>query len=106
MKSIAITTSGTSVSSVAATNSNCTPISIEIAIVVTGAATYTLQYTLDDVYATTFNPATATWFTHPTLAAGQTATKDAQITWPVKGIRVNQTAGAGSTAAVVLQAGI
>lgn len=106
MKSVSLSTSGVSVSGIYAPNANCTPVSIEVAIVVTGAATYTLQYTLDDVYSPTFSAATATWFTHPTLAAGQTTTKDAQFTWPVKGIRVNQTVGAGSTAIVVLQAGI
>lgn len=41
-----------------------------------------------------------------TLDAAQTATKDCQITWPVTGIRVKQTAGAGSSAITVLQAGI
>jgi len=106
MKSASLSTSGVSASAVYAPNANVTPVSIEVAIMVTGSATYTLQYTLDDVYAPTFDAATATWFTHPTLTAGQTTTKDAQFTWPVKGIRVNQTVGAGSTAIVVLQAGI
>lgn len=106
MKSISLTTSGTSTSSVAATNNNVTPVSIEVLVRVTGACTYNVEYTLDDVYAAGFVPGSATWLNHPTLAAGQTTTKDCQFTWPVTGIRINQTAGAGSSATTVLQAGI
>jgi len=106
MKSMSLSTSGTSTSSVAATTSNISPISIEIAVKVTGSATYNVEYTLDDIFAAGFTQVGATWFNHPTLAAGQTTTKDCQITWPVTGIRINQTAGAGSTSATVLQAGI
>jgi hypothetical protein len=106
MKAISVTTSGVSASSVAATNNNTTPVNITVAVRVTGACTYNVEYTLDDVYATSFTPASAVWFNHPTLAAGQTTTKDCQINWPVTGIRINQTAGAGSSAATVLQAGI
>ena len=106
MKSISLATSGVSASSVAPTNANATPISIEVAVRVTGACTYNVEYTLDDVYSPTFSAGSATWFNHPTLTAGQTTTKDCQITWPVTGIRINQTAGAGSSAATILQAGI
>ncbi len=106
MKSMALSTSGVSTSNVAAINSNVTPIAIEIAVKVTGAATYNVEYTLDDIFSPTFTQVGATWFNHPTLAAGQTTTKDCQITWPVTGIRINQTAGANTTAAIVLQAGL
>lgn len=106
MRAIRLSTSGVSTSNVAAINTNTSPVNIEIAVCVTGAATYNVEYTLDDVYAAAFVPASATWFNHPTLAAGQTTTKDCQITWPVTGIRINQTAGANTTAATVLQAGL
>ena len=65
-----------------------------------------LEYTYDDIFAAGFVQSGATWFNHPTLAAAQTATKDAQFTFPVTGIRINQTSGTGSTAAIVLQAGL
>lgn len=106
MKSMLLSTSGIVTSNVAAMNANITPINISVVIKVTSAATYNLEYTYDDIFAPTFTQAGATWFNHPTLTAGQTTTKDAQFTFPVTGIRINQTAGAGSTAAIVLQAGL
>lgn len=106
MKAMALATSGISTSSVAAINSNVAPVNVTIAVKVTGSATYNVEYTLDDIFAAGFTQGAATWFNHPTLAAGQTTTKDCQITWPVTGIRINQTAGANTTAARVLQAGI
>lgn len=101
-----IRTSDVSKSSIAAVNANISPFSVSVAIVVTGAVTYNLEYTYDDIFAAGFSEASATWFNHPTLAAGQTTTKDATFSAPVTGIRVNQTAGAGSTISHVIQAGI
>ena len=106
MKAMQLSTSGVSTSNVAAINANTSPTSIEIVVRVTGAATYNVEYTVDDIFASTFTQGGAVWFNHPTLAAGQTTTKDCQITWPVTGIRINQTAGANTTAATVLQAGL
>ena len=106
MKAMQLATSGTSTSNVAAANANTSPVNIEVAVRVTGACTYNVEYTLDDIFASTFTQGAATWFNHPTLAAAQTTTKDCQITWPVTGIRINQTAGAGSSATTVLQAGL
>lgn len=106
MKAMQIATSGISTSNVASMNANTSPVNIEIVVRVTGACTYNVEYTLDDIFSPTFTQAAATWFNHPTLAAAQTTTKDCQITWPVTGIRINQTAGAGSSATTVLQAGL
>lgn len=106
MRPIQLATSGISASPVAAMNLHTSPVNIEVAVRVTGACTYNVEYTLDNVYASGFVPGSAIWFNHPTLAAGQTTTKDCQITWPVTGIRINQTAGAGSSAATALQAGL
>ena len=52
-----------------------------------------------------FNPATATWFSHATVVAA-TANADGNYAFPVRGIRVNLTAGTGSVVATLLQAGI
>lgn len=106
MKAMQLTTSTTSTSNVASMNANITPINIEIVVRVTGTVAYSVEYTLDDIFAVGFTQGAATWFNHPTLTAGQTATKDCQITWPVTGVRINQTSGAGSTSATVLQAGL
>jgi hypothetical protein len=72
--------------------------------VVTGAATYTVQVTLDKVEE--MPPAAVTWFdvTVPALV-GATANQIGAIPFPVAAIRVNQTAGAGSMKLTVLQIG-
>lgn len=106
MRAMQLSTVGGATSNVAAINSNVTPANIEVVVKVTGTVTYNVEYTVDDIFAAGFTQAGATWFNHPTLTAGQTTTKDCQITWPVTGIRINQPTGSGSTAALVLQAGL
>ena len=105
MKAMLLSTNTTSTSNVAAINSNVTPINISILVKVTGTVAYNVEYCYDDIFAPGFVQSGATWFNHATLTAGQTTTKDCQITYPVTGIRINQTSGTGSTAAIVLQAG-
>lgn len=105
MRAITLIASGVNPTAVAPTNLNATPFNIGLGIVVTGTVTYTVQHTFDDVYAAGFNPASATWFNHATLAA-QTASADGNYAFPVRGIRVNITAGTGSIVATLAQAGI
>lgn len=105
MRAIVLTATGVAATPVAATNLNISPFHIGFGVVVTGTTTYTVQHTFDDVYAPGFNPATATWFSHATVVAA-TANADGNYAFPVRGIRVNLTAGTGSVVATLLQAGI
>lgn len=67
--------------------------------------TYTVEHTFDDVFAKTFNPATATWFPNATLA-NKTASSDGNYVVPVTAIRLNVTAfTSGSVTITVIQAG-
>ena len=81
------------------------PFSVSIQADVTGAATYTVEYTLDDIWAPGYNPATGHWIP---LVGMTDATADANtfLVSPVTGVRARQTAGAGSVALTVIQAGI
>ena len=81
-----------------------TPFNVALGAVVTGTATYTIQYTFDDVYATGYTPAAGTWTNHPTMTA-KTATADSNIAYPVTGIRLAVTAGTGKVALTIIQAG-
>lgn len=72
--------------------------------IVGGTATYSVQHTFDDVFATGFNPATAKWFDHETLV-GQTADKDGNYFAFPMAIRLNVTAIAGATVTMALIAG-
>lgn len=105
MRAIVLTATGVSATPVAAMNLNVAPFNVGFGVVVTGTVTYTVQHTFDDVYAPDFNPATATWFAHPTVAAA-TANADGNYAFPMRGLRVNITAGSGSVVATTLQAGI
>lgn len=105
MRAIVLTASDVAASAVAAMNLNATPFAVGFGVAVTGTVTYTVQHTFDDVYAPGFVPASATWYSHSTVA-GATASADGNYAFPVRGIRVNITAGTGSVIATVLQAGI
>jgi len=105
MRAIVLTASGVVASSVAAMNLNESPFAVGFGVAVTGTVTYTVQHTFDDVYASTFVPASATWYSHATVAA-QSTSQDGNYAFPVRGIRVNITAGTGSVIMTVLQAGV
>lgn len=104
MRPITVTTSGESVSAPVVADYMVSPFNIGFGVVVTGTATYTVQHTFDDPFAAGFTPASATWFSHENLV-NQTTSQDGNYAFPVRAIRVNQTAGAGSTAATFVQAG-
>jgi len=81
-----------------------TPTNIGLGVDITGVVTYTVEHTFEDVFDPNFNPATATWFPHPTLAA-LSADADGNYAYPPVGVRLNQTAGAGSAILTLVQAG-
>ena len=77
------------------------PFSVSLAGVVTGTATWKVQYTYDDV----FNPnVTPNWFDHATLT-GKTANADGTITNPVKAVRLNVTAYTNGTITLTILQG-
>lgn len=81
-------------------------VSIGVALSAGAALTYKVQHTFDNVFATGFDPATATWYDHATLAA-KTASSDGNYAYPVSAIRLNVTPyTSGSATMTVMQAGI
>lgn len=75
------------------------PFNIGLGIVVNGTITYDIEHTFDDVYDPSVTP---TAFKHSSLTA-QTANKDGNYAFPVRAIRINNTAGTGSTTLTILQ---
>jgi len=70
-----------------------------------GSATYTVQYTFDDVFAAGFVAASAAWFDLTGITA-QVADKDGSITAPCTAVRLNVTIWASGTVTMtVIQAG-
>lgn len=104
MRTVRVSTSGISTSEVIPIDQYLNPTNIGLGVDITGTATVTVEHTFDDVFDENFNPATATWYPHPTLQ-NITADADGNIAFPPTGVRLNQTAGAGSAVLSLVQAG-
>jgi hypothetical protein len=104
MRPVVLSVTGVGNSAVDPLDHYLTPFNVSLAVVVTGTITYTVQYTYDDVFAPNYNPATGNWLPHPSLTA-QTATKDSNIAYPVRGVRLTTSAGTGTATLTVIQAG-
>jgi len=75
------------------------PFNVGMGAVVSGTVTYNVEHTFDDVYNATVTPVA---FTHSTMI-GQTINTDGNYAFPIRAIRVNVTAGTGSTTLTILQ---
>lgn len=83
---------------------NVETFSVALGVKVTGTVSYTVQHTFDDVWAASFDPSTATWFSHEDLVT-KTANDDGNYSFPVRGIRLRQNSGSGSCSMIVIQGG-
>lgn len=82
-----------------------TPFNVTVAMLLSGAATYSLQYTLDNVLVPGYNPATGNWFPHPDATA-VTTTGVVNFAFPVAACRLVVTAGTGTVNLTAIQAGM
>lgn len=73
-----------------------------LAIVAGTVASYTVEYTKDNVFATGFDPATAVWW--PTTIAAASANAEGSIQTIARGVRVRITTGTGSVTLTLFQA--
>jgi hypothetical protein len=90
-------------------NIHVTPFNIGLgAVVVSGAPTYTVQHTFDNVLPATgnFDASTVTWFDHASMAGVIAVNRDGNYAFPVRAIRIRVTAGTGTVRLAVIQAGI
>lgn len=100
MKQQTVAQTGVGSSTSIVVNTNISPVNIGFGVAVTGTVTYTVQHTFDD-------PAIGftTWFSHPTIA-GKSDNQDGNYAFPVTGIKLLVTAGAGTATLKLIQAGI
>lgn len=82
------------------------PVNVGIQAVVSGTATYTVEYTLDDILDPAFSAASATWVGATSDLTGASASKNGLLTVPCRGIRLTIASGDGSVVATICQAGI
>ena len=81
------------------------PFNVALGIVPAGTATYTVQHTFDDPFASDFDPATATWFNHPDLTS-ESGNNDGNYAFPVRAIRLNVSSTDDDVTFYIAQAGI
>lgn len=84
------------------------PFNVGIGVSLSAGAglTYTVEYTYDDVFSSTFNPTTATWYAVSALSA-KTASLDGTVTSPFTAVRLRVSAyTSGSATMTVIQAGM
>lgn len=74
------------------------PFNVGFGVVVNGTVTYDIEHTFDDI----LSGASATAFKHSSLTA-QTTNKDGNYAFPIRAIRINNTAGTGTTTITILQ---
>jgi hypothetical protein len=105
--SVGVSTSGGTASTLwQIMNWHVSPVNIELSgVLVSGAATWTAQYTYDDPNNLPPGVGFAQPFNHPTLI-NQSASLDGPINDPVTGIRFLISAGTGTMRFTIIQAGI
>jgi hypothetical protein len=104
MRPVRVVVTGIDVSAPIPIDQYLNPTNIGLGVVISATATYTVEHTFDDVWDEAFNPATATWFPHPTLAA-QSANADGNLAFPPTAVRLNVAASTGTVTLNLIQAG-
>lgn len=104
MRPVVFTVTGTDASGVYPPDHYVSPFNVALSVLVSGTVNYTVQYTFDDVFAKGYDPSTGNWVDHPSLT-GQTTTKDSNIAYPVRGVRIKANSGAGTATLTAIQAG-
>lgn len=104
MRPVRVTVTGVDVSAPIPIDQYLNPTNIGLGVVISATATYTVEHTFDDVWDENFNPATATWFPHPTLD-GLTANADGNLAFPPTAVRLNVSASTGDVTLNLIQAG-
>jgi hypothetical protein len=105
MQAVRLSVTGVGNSAVFPVDTYVAPTNMGLAVVVSGAITYKVQYTFDNVFAAGYDPTagTSTWFDHPTLVG--TTSQNSNVAYPVTGIRLITTAGSGTATLTIIQAG-
>lgn len=81
-------------------------ITLVAALAAGSSLTYTVEYTVDDVFDNAFNPATANWFSVTGMSA-QTISSTGNIVTPVSAVRLRVSAfTSGSVTLTIIQSGL
>jgi hypothetical protein len=107
MRPVRVTLTAAGVSAPIILDTYRAPFSVGIGVTKTGTVDYSVEYTYDDVFSSTFNPATAGWFVMSAFPLTTATSKDGTISSPVTAVRLNAvTITSGSLVMTVIQAGM
>jgi hypothetical protein len=107
MRPIRLTLSAAGVSTPVILDHYRDPFNVGVGVTVSGTGpSYSVEYTYDDVFSSTFNPSTAQWFAMSAFPAATATSKDSALTTPVMAVRLNVAAITGSITMNVIQAGM
>jgi hypothetical protein len=95
---------GTGRSAVAAPDHFQTPFNVGVAATLSGAATFSIEYSMDDPMVAGFDPAIADWFVAPGFS-GVSASTGGSLTIPCRAICINVASGTGSVTVELVQSG-
>lgn len=91
-------------SAVAAPDHFQAPFNVGVAATLSGTATFSIEYSMDDPMAAGFDPATAKWFVAPGFSAVSAST-GGSLTIPCRAICLNVASGSGTVTVDLIQAG-
>lgn len=107
MRPITVTVpAGASNSNVIALDHYISPFNVSLAVTTANATnlSFIVQSTYADVWNSSFNAATATWFTVPMSASNASATGN--LSYPVTGVRLQVSSADFGSTLTVIQAGL
>ncbi len=100
---VVLTQTGVGSSSIFKVNYRIKPVIVTSLVNVIGTATYTLEYTLDDVSAPDFDPNTARWVPVAGAVTNATSTQFGNNLIAMSGVRLRVSAGTGTAVAKINQ---
>lgn len=102
MRPTSVTVTGVAVSTPVVLDHGQSPATVAIGVKInSGTATYTVEHTFDDVFASTFTPGSAVWFPHSTLVT-KSANADGNYAFPPIACRLNVTISSGGTCTMIV----
>jgi uncharacterized PurR-regulated membrane protein YhhQ (DUF165 family) len=107
MRPVRITLTAAGVSAPVILDTYRAPFSVGIGVTKTGTVAYSVELTYDDVFSSSFDPSTASWFVLSGFSVGTAASANGTLSSPVTAVRLNAvTITSGSLVMTVIQAGM
>lgn len=104
MRQVSVSKTGTGASDLIVLDYIQTPFNVSLSTKVTGSATYTIQHTFDDIFASGYSAGSGTWYdSDDTNFVNATANQNSNYAFPVRATRVNITTGAGTVELTAIQ---